>query len=191
MPHKRAVAICDSLKREMEVLLAEREKGEYELITFPGQCHKAGKMDCSLFCANAQQNFQRFDTVEIFNSGCFAHPADPSPQCRHCFKHFEQLCFYMLADRTMVDTLMASGAYLVTPGWLRHWQQYMVEWGLDQETAAMLFGETTNRIVLLDTGVFPESGRMLEEFAGFVQLPFERVAIGLGFFRAYVNGHLH
>jgi len=75
-------------------------------------------------------------------------------------------CFHLLAGETLVEELLASGAHLVTPGWLRGWPGQLQALGLDQATAREVIGGAAKEVVLLDTGVGPDAGPALEALIG-------------------------
>jgi PAS domain S-box-containing protein len=90
-----------------------------------------------------------------------------------------RLCFYLVAPAAMVDDLIAAGAYLMTPGWLQHWQGQMADWGFDQNTARQFFQETIKKLVLLDTGVHPDSQAELSTMGDYLDLPVQSIPVGL------------
>ena len=90
-----------------------------------------------------------------------------------------QLCFHLVAPPALVDHLIAQGGYLLTPGWLANWQEQIAGWGFDQPTARQFFQETTQRLVLLDTGIQPGSRDDLAAMGAFLGLPWQVVPVGL------------
>lgn len=102
--------------------------------------------------------------------------------------HKEENCFYMFAPKTLVQSYMENGAYIITPGWLSHWRRYVTElWGFERDNAQIFFKEFCKKLVLLNTQVNNKSNEQLREFAKFVDRPYEIVPIGLEFFQLYVD----
>ena len=100
----------------------------------------------------------------------------------------EESCFHMFAPKTLVQSYMENGAYIITPGWLSHWKKYVKElWGFEQDNAKIFFKEFCKKLVLLDTQVNTKAKEHLKEFAEFVDRPYEIVSIGLEFFQLYVD----
>ena len=125
------------------------------------------------------------DGVEELVLGvCSPRYAAPSPtygrqiQLGHCLELF--------IDRERLEALAGSGAYVVTPGWLRQWPQQMRRWGFDQETARQFFHEFSRELVLLDTGVHPQAAAELERLAAFLDLPQRISFVGLGYLKLYL-----
>ena len=96
-------------------------------------------------------------------------------------------CFHLVAGPTLVEELLAGGAHLVTPGWLRGWRGHLAAMGLDAPTAAALLGEAARLVVLLDTGVGADPAEELAAFAGHLGLPAERRRVGLDHLRLRVE----
>ena len=92
-------------------------------------------------------------------------------------------CLEFAAPARLVDAQVEAGAYLLTPGWLSHWRRTMTQWGFDQPTAREFFAETTQKLVLLDTGTDAQSDSHLRELADFLALPCETLSVGLDRFR--------
>ena len=96
-------------------------------------------------------------------------------------------CFSIFLGSAQIEQLLAGGAYLVTPGWLGHWQGWMAQWRFDEKTAGEYFAEFSSRIVLLDTGVDKNVKEKLESFAAFVNIPHETIQVGLDLFRMHLE----
>jgi len=97
--------------------------------------------------------------------------------------YYCEQCFHLLAGRSLIDSYLRAGAYLVTPGWLAHWGRHLQQWGFTQATARAFFGECATRLVLLDTGVDPESQARLAACADYLDLPTALVPVGLDHLR--------
>jgi diguanylate cyclase (GGDEF)-like protein/PAS domain S-box-containing protein len=97
-----------------------------------------------------------------------------------------QHCWGPLADGELLSSLIAEGAYVVTPGWLSHWPERMADWGFSQEQAREFFHDCCSSMVLLDTQVDPESGRRLAEVTAFLGLPSQRFPLSLGYVRLFL-----
>ncbi len=101
-----------------------------------------------------------------------------------------EICFQMLAPIGQLRLQIEHGAYLISPGWLADWRRHIGEWGGDRATAARLFGESSSKLVLLDTGVDPGSAARLKELAEFLGRPAETVPVGLDYFRLYLTNEV-
>ncbi|KAF1079203.1 MAG: hypothetical protein GQF41_4506 [Candidatus Rifleibacterium amylolyticum] len=92
-------------------------------------------------------------------------------------------CFYLIAPAPILDGYISEGAYLMTPGWLLHWDRHLRELGFEKEGARQFFQESVSMLVLLDTGVDKEVSSKLAAMAEYLALPFKIVAVGLDLLR--------
>ena len=100
----------------------------------------------------------------------------------------EENCFFMLAPKTLVLSYIEQGGYVITPGWIHGWEDYVGKyWAFKKEDATLFFGESCKKLILLDTGISSKSEEKLREFAEFVDRPYEIVSIGLDYFQLYID----
>lgn len=100
------------------------------------------------------------------------------------------LCFHYFLNEATVQALLAKGKYLLTPGWLARWEEYLADWGFDQATARGFFQECLTGLVLLDTGVDPDGVRNLQAMAHYLGVPYEVLPVGLDHFAYIVKNRL-
>ncbi len=105
---------------------------------------------------------------------------------QHRLHKLEQ-CFYLLCNPTLVQNLQQEGAYLLSPGWLAQWRQRLDVWGFDQATAGEFFRTSIKKIVLLDTGTDPQVEEHLQDFADYLKLPAERLALGCDYTELFLE----
>jgi signal transduction histidine kinase len=87
-------------------------------------------------------------------------------------------CAELALNRPLVQAYTAAGAYVTTPGGLAEWERRVTQ-GADRAGLRRLLGEDTQRILLLDTGVYDDSADRLATFAQAVGLPGEILPVGL------------
>ena len=101
--------------------------------------------------------------------------------------HLFKQCFHLVADPDWVDAQLRDGAYLCTPGWLANWPDHLARMGLTTpELARDLFGDSIQRLVLLDTGQDPQAAARLTALSTYVGRSAETVPMGLGYLRLYL-----
>lgn len=121
--------------------------------------------------------------IEVFGGCCVSGLANSSINGRNVRVHKLNSCFELIADPDIINQYLSKGAYLTSLGWLADWHVFMERLGLNKETAAEMFAETTSGIVLLDTGVDDRGYRLLREFAAYVSRPFEVFQTGISVMR--------
>ncbi len=102
--------------------------------------------------------------------------------------HHDSLCFSWVLNRTMVEALLAAGAFLLVPAWLKDWEgQLKNRWRFDQATARDFFQEGIRELILLDTGVHGDCTAKLAQLGEYVGLPWRILPVGLEHFRNRVE----
>jgi signal transduction histidine kinase len=182
MPGKHiCIVTCASFRIEAERIAAA---GEFSIVTvasFPGRC---GIPPLSWDEVLHEVRLpEQFGTIHIFGGCCLARLGDPPPGLETCRITRFEFCKEMIAGNHVVSRLVASGAHLVTPGWLNEWPGHIAEWGFDRETARDFFAECSRQIVLLDTGIRDETCDELAAFSEFVNRPYSVVPVGLDLMR--------
>jgi signal transduction histidine kinase len=179
-----AVALCENFEPEARLVLEGPDfRGEdaVALVGFPASC---GRPPLTAECLRGELERAGVEgRVDVFGEACCARLASRSDCTVHRLGH----CFYLVAPPALVDHHLASGAYLVTPGWLAHWPARLAQLGIDAATAPAMFGESMRRVVLLDTGADPGSRERLPEFGAFVGLPVETIPVGLDYLRVNLS----
>lgn len=189
MSDKILVVFCNHYRLELKSVLSEKGFEGYLAIHAPpdrrdpARCHQAKDFITNLL--------HKYQTTHLIGGSCLSIP--PKVLREHGGVNLQKAsqCHYLLASEAIVDSLQSQGAYLVSPGWLISWQKIIENWGFDRKTAQEFFSETTSKIVLLDTGIYENSGENLKDFAEFLDLPYETLYVGLDHLKMYLKIVLH
>ncbi len=178
MANKLAILVCENLRREAEASLEFGAFEDVRLLTFPSDCVRpeSGWDKIKACLAGVDRDFSQVGIVAGHSCVPGGNPPDSIGPCR--IRRQEQ-CAHLFVSKRTADAYSKDGAYLLIPGWLSRWQQYLTEWGLDQRTAREYFAQFATRLVLLDTGVDEESAGHLQDLASFLGLPFDIEPVGL------------
>ncbi len=176
MSIKITVAICNEYKLELKLILSQEGFENFTAFYAPAKQNAPTTCDYSeKFMNNLMQQCQ---TSHIIGGSCLSITNKKYKKNHGADLHKVSHCHYFLASKAIVENLQSQGAYLVSPGWLNSWKKKINFWGFDQQTAQEFFSETTSKIVLLDSGVYENSGENLKTFAEFLNLPFEILYVG-------------
>lgn len=175
MGSKLCILVCENLSREAESVISSESWNDVALSVFPASCGHAN-VEKAIHGIVQASEVDRQDT-RLLGGACISELQNLSADCVHC--HPRGLCFSFFVNSGILQKLLTSGAYLLTPGWLANWRRQIDEWGFSRETAIPFFKESASRLVLLDTGVDPDSHQKLLEFADFLGLPFQVEPVGL------------
>ncbi|MDX9746503.1 MAG: diguanylate cyclase [Syntrophales bacterium] len=185
--------VCEHFLKEAEAALAAENLGNVSVTAFPARCGRPplGREEIVEW-ATASGNTGRF---EIFGGPCLKGLSEFISNDYDIQVHRLENCFQMVADSFLINRCLDGGAYLTTSGWLADWPDNMKRFGLDRKTARDMFGETTKKIVLLDTGVDDRGPEHLRAFAGYLGKPFEVQFTGIAslrllFTRAFLTGQM-
>ena len=96
-------------------------------------------------------------------------------------------CFHLVAGQQLVNEAIAEGAYLITPRWLADWRNRIRKMGFETNQASEFFRDFAKELVLLDTGIDPESVSRFAELGNEVKLPVRRIGVGLDATRMLVS----
>jgi PAS domain S-box-containing protein len=181
---KLCIAACSNFQREVAAVLAQAGHDDVRVAPFAAACGRPLVGDDPAV-AVADARLARGDDVAAVGAFCLRRLAErTTPRLR---VHAANTCLELVAGAPLVDLLLGQGAYLMTPGWLENWRHTMTEWGFDQETARAFFGETTRKLVLLDTGLHEHSAANLQALGAFLGLPVETIPVGVELFRLFLT----
>ncbi len=185
MADKLTLAVCQNFAREVAAAIAAEGWRDVAVATFRGSCGRppVGWEDVFTAVGAAPGRGQ----VMVIGSACCACLGAPPAELGPARVQRLGQCFELVCGRRLVAEYQSGRAYLLTPGWLARWREYVDAWGFDQQTAREFFGEFAQKLLLLDTEVDAESIRHLSEFAAFLGLPAERVPVGLDHCRLYLR----
>jgi diguanylate cyclase (GGDEF)-like protein len=182
MDGKIAILLCEHYRREAEAVLKMEDFAEAIVATFPARCYQPPALPGELEAILSR--LEGCERAEFFGASCCLAGIKDSPDSRpHCRLHRLPQCFSMIADQEIINRSVQEGAYLVAPGWLAEWAVCLKRMGLDRETAREMFRETTSLVILLDTGIDPQSVLNLEEFADYIERPYQIIPVGLSIMR--------
>ncbi|MBN2823896.1 MAG: DUF1638 domain-containing protein, partial [Campylobacterales bacterium] len=168
--------ICDSYIDELKAIT--QEYANIEVFSYRASCKFQGIKE-------PFETNEPSDAKSYILGGCSLNPTaiDSSYSLIQ-----EKSCFYLFAPKTLIDSYMGQRAYLITSGWLKHWEYYIQEiWGFDESSAKSFFAEFCTKLILLDTLNDSEAHKHLEACAAFVGKSYEIVPVGLEYFKLYVE----
>lgn len=86
-------------------------------------------------------------------------------------------CAAPLAGDGLLSFIGSRGGYIITLGWLQHWQQRLAGQGFDRETARLFFKDFCKELIFLDAGIEPLAESMMQELSEYLDIPFSVVAL--------------
>lgn len=175
--------VCAHFRAETEQALALAGL-DAEITTFPAHCgHPAVEWDSIL------SELSRSDDFTFILGGCCTTNLDVNqwPDQNIIVQHQEQ-CFHLFMQPEVVDHYIAKGYHLMTPGWLSGWKNQLEHvMGFDHDSARKCFQETAKKLLLIDTGTGTKSGELLDEMSQYLEIPAERIDVGLAYYSSQLS----
>jgi len=186
MTEKLCIFACNNFFPEVEASISAEGWQDVQVVAFPSRC---GRPEIqwqeieSLLPENCSQ-------ILIFGRTCIQSlPGAPSGFPVTRVVHLKQ-CFHLVSATQLVDDLITNGGYLVTPGWLVNWRKHIADLGFDTEQAAPFFQDFARELILLDTGIYQDAQKHIEELKACVNLPIRHIAVGLEHVRLLLSKHV-
>ena len=185
--NKLCILVCEYFEKEAAVVARAEGFDDVIVVTFPSRCGRPqvtwDEVD------RLVPDSADYSQIHLLGGCCTAQLCKEADKKQNIFVKNPEQCFYMLANRDIIDRCLKEGAYLVTPGWIKDWRGRIREWGFegDSKNGQDFFAEFAARLVFLDTGIDSKSHEDLDKFAGFVDRPFEVLPVGLDFFRLFLT----
>jgi len=173
-------AICANFRPEALALKERPEFKSMEFIFWEPHCEHPPR-DWESIAAIVPDH--AFEEPLFIVGSCFPRALQPpSEALSYLHLHHLDSCFDLICDHQQVEDLIKQRCYLTSVGWLVHWREHLQQMGFDQKTARVFFQESTQKIVLLDSGRSAMAAAELESFANYVGLPHATIRIGLEYF---------
>lgn len=178
---EQLIVFCSNYRRELESLNLREMYGDIDVAYFPSRCGMPpvewAKLQEKLPVLGAQ--------TEMHVVSCGGITGLPEKQLitDRYYSYDLKQCYHLITSPDLAEYYIQKGFYLVSPGWLAHWQDILEGWGFKRPTAVNFFSEAARAILLLDTGVDPAAEKNLAEFARYVERPHETVKVGLDYLK--------
>ncbi|CCJ36145.1 multi-sensor signal transduction histidine kinase [Methanoculleus bourgensis MS2] len=173
MTGKFGVLYCENLAREMAAVVAT---GEFlEILTEPFRMDCGGRRaGWDRFVIGHSRFQESCEKVCVLGCGCLKWIEPPGPAVV-----IPDLMREVLLPVPLYDACVREGAFMVIPGMLSRWSEYLAGLGFEGEAAGEFCRESIRKIVLLDTGIDPEASRNLAALGDDLGIPIERIPVGI------------
>jgi len=180
---KICILVSHNFQKEVEAINELEGFEAVTFVTYPARCGCPHIQADELAALIGNPN--DYSRIHVIGGCCLTKLGKRS--VKNCQLHQLEQCFSALTSKTLIDSYLQQGSYLMTPGWLANWQLQIARWGFEQQTARDFFREFCTQLVLLDSGVDANSAQYLQEIADFVERPYQIVPVGLDFFRLFLS----
>ncbi|MHB1418415.1 MAG: HD domain-containing phosphohydrolase [Bacillota bacterium] len=187
MENLLGLIVCNNFSQEVSSVLESQEFSNVKILTFPGRCGPS-QLNWDILKGIIDTEQKKYSKMVLLCGECGCGIDIPPKELQNCQISSMEQCFYMFLDRQIVNRYVAEGAYLFTQGWLYQWKDYLDRPTFNKKSAREFFAQLASKLVLLDTRIDNNSSlKYMQEFAEFINIPYERVPIGLDFLRLYLK----
>ena len=186
MAEKLCILVCDYFRKEVTKAVEAEGFDNVSVATFTGRCDLPPTGD-GVFSGLPQEVSEGRGALRLLAGPCATcRSADDNPP-KNCRTVPAAQCFDMFIGHEAVDRHMAKAVHLLTPGMLADWEGRAEEWGFTPDEAQSFFGESTSRLVLLETGTDENWRRHLEAFEEYTGLASDVEHITLDHLRLFLR----
>ena len=182
--NKITLFVCENYQRELEFTLRELQDESLEGFAFPASCQAACTRNFLEDWIQTHPEKSKF-SIFAFGGACLHSEFSNTTDLVHTDR-CEQ-CFYRIVNRSLVDSLQSKRCYILTPGWVWEWKKHIHTWGDNQAVIREMMRETTDRLVMLDTGVIDSIVPYLEELSDYLAIPYEIMTVGMDYFKIWIE----
>lgn len=183
------ICVCTYFAAEMQH--TTRGWDDVTLVPFRATCGGPGSDSAALAVEHGPDGAPTGTDTVVFGGACLKgllRQEEDQPRAAGPHLYHVAQCFDLVAPPALVESFYQAGAYLISPGWLTNWHSELAAWGFsDQRTLREFFHEFATQLVLLDTGINPDSETQLAALAAYLDLPYQRVPVGLDTLRLQVE----
>jgi PAS domain S-box-containing protein len=186
MEAKLCFYICNSLVPEVSHLLQVGNHPDVEVKSFPAVC-----IGCTLtderIMDMVSSEIDHFAKIIVIVSSCRGNMN--ATHINHNKIEIIQLeqCFEILFNLPSIYHFIKQGNYIVSNGWLRNYNHHIREWGFDGQSAKQFFGESMQKILLLETGLPGNYHQNLEALSEYMGLKYDILPIGNSHLQKFIE----
>lgn len=185
---KLGIVTCGNYFKELRAVIITGEINDVELFCTKPTCSNPNKNEKARVLEHYNSYTQKVQELVLLLPLRCTGLNIGAIDSRFCHTFCSQNCTELIAPQSLVNQLIDEGNFIVTPGWLFTWKDYVQKrWQFSDESAKMFFKETTKQICVLDTGVYDDFSKPLTELCEYVGLEYKIINIGLDFFKNYVE----
>jgi len=178
MINKLGIFVCSNLVAEVAEVLKSANYPDVKLMSYPGTCIGSPLTNERILSLTARHE-EELTKILFFVSSCRSGGKQNTlANGKIELIHLEQ-CFELFLNKEIVYHFIKQGYYLITNSWLNNYKQHIREWGFENQSAKVFFGESLKKILFIDTGISGDYIHRLETVSKYMGLSFEVLPVGL------------
>ena len=177
MEAKLCIYICNSLVPEVSHVIQSGGYTDVKVKSFPAVC-----IGCTLNDQRIEEmvagDIEQFSKIVVIVSSCCVSRKVNQPINKKIEVIQLEQCFEIFFSLPTIYYFAKQGNYIVSNGWLRNYERHVREWGFDKVLAKSFFGESMQKILLLETGLPGDYMPNLTALSEYMGLPYDIIPIG-------------
>jgi signal transduction histidine kinase len=186
MEQKICIYVCSAYYPEVSGIVDSGNYPDVVLKTYAFNClcPIKNKIDFNISIEESKKSFSKI--IVIAGSCSHGGRSDLANQ-KKLVIHELNYCMELLLNRELIEHYIGRKYYLVSNGWLSDYMQHIVKWGFDEDSVKKFFKESTDKILLLETGIRSEYRQQIEALSKYMGLPYEIIPVGLSHCRLLIE----
>lgn len=178
------IVICENYKREIEKVLNSDDFSDVTFKAYTSNCNHSGKAKDNIeeLVLNDTNSSSQYI---VLGSYCALGLRKRIPP--ECKIYTYSQCQEFFAPAELLEQYINSGYYIITPGWIENWKDYILDWGFDKEQAKVFFSEFCKKILLLDSNTYFGAETKTKELSDFLEIPYEILNVGTAHFELIIK----
>lgn len=178
--------LCEDYKREAVAIIKTDNFPGVKIKTFPAFCGNSNTAikDLSGLAPSAKN---KCGPTVLLSRSCIKELKSPAKDSTEfCLPQNDQ-CFYMLANKKLVDKYMKEKSYILTPGAVSRLSSQIKNMKPEKEAAWEIADKSFSKLVLLDTGINKSAAKKLQKLSECLNIAYEIIPVGLDHFRMFLQ----
>ena len=180
---KLCIMSCSHFHAEIQACVAAQAWPDVVCAALPARCGRPPLSWAEIGAAVPPDCTQ----LMLLGRACHAGLGQPPPKFLPAQVLTQEQCFHLVAGPTQVAQAIEGGSYLMSPGWLGDWREQIEKMGFPLPLAGEFFREFAQELVLLDTGLNPDSRQQLQEMGAALDIPRRTMVVGLDHMRLFLG----
>ncbi|WP_026886094.1 sensor histidine kinase [Clostridium beijerinckii] len=174
------IVICENFIEEIEFIVKTYNIKDVMIVPFTPTCSKTMSKKNRCLIDTIKLCEQKCDKIFIIieNNCCSSNLEDFINNKENCTLYKTEHCLNLFINKDVVNNLLNTNSYVITSGWLKN---------MDKDNTSFILEKKTNRLLLLDTGIYEDSTKEIQILANNLNLPYDSFFVGLDFFHMFIE----
>lgn len=185
MSEKVFIFVCENHLPEVKAAAKTEQLDDVEVARLPVSCLYPMKTGTDEIIRTIREQAGSSDCICIFDYSLNVETGTELE--KQCTLVRLSSCFELYTSPEVISDYLSKGFYLISSGMLSNWRKNMEKLRLKRDTAREMYSQSIKKLLWLDTGAGENAQEEMEAFSAFLDIPFNRVTVGLGYTRLFLS----